>query len=78
MNQQKVAYLPDRETDLHIPGWEANRAAMRWREEERLAQWGCTSCMHYEPRSIYCTFIHAPVWILFTCPMVLDNGRSSR
>jgi len=31
--------------------------------------------MYYDPERTYCTYIHAPVDILFVCPLVLDNRR---
>jgi hypothetical protein len=31
--------------------------------------------MYYDPERTYCTYIHAPVDILFVCPQVLDNRR---
>lgn len=35
----------------------------------------CASCMYYDPARAYCSYIHAPVDILFICPQVLNNHR---
>jgi hypothetical protein len=43
--------------------------------EGKTQRWKCTSCMYYDPERTYCTYIHAPVNILFTCPQVLDRRR---
>lgn len=43
--------------------------------EKKLQRWGCASCMYYDPGCAYCTYIHAPVDILFVCPQVLDGRR---
>jgi len=33
----------------------------------------CTSCMYYDPERAYCSYIHAPVDILFVCPQILND-----
>lgn len=31
--------------------------------------------MYYDPERAYCSYIHAPVDILFVCPQILDKRR---
>lgn len=38
-------------------------------------RWGCPSCTYYDPGCIYCTYIQAPVDVLFFCPQALDRRR---
>jgi len=42
-------------------------------KERRPKQYECAQCMYYDPERAYCTYIYAPVDILFVCPQVLDN-----
>lgn len=44
-------------------------------DEMKPQRWGCPSCMYYDPGCAYCTYIHAPVDVLFVCPQVLDRRR---
>lgn len=44
-------------------------------KEEKPQRFKCTSCMYYDPGRVYCTYIHAPVDILFACPQTLDTRR---
>jgi hypothetical protein len=39
----------------------------------RPQQSACASCMYYDPARAYCSYIHAPVDILFVCPQALNN-----
>lgn len=54
---------------------DAEMGDSRLEREGKPQQWGCTSCMYYDPGCAYCSYIHAPVDVLFVCPQVLDRRR---
>ncbi len=56
---------------LHDP----ETGSLLLQKERKPQRWGCASCMYYDPGCAYCTYIHAPVDILFVCPQVLDGRR---
>ena len=42
-------------------------------DEMKPQRWGCPSCTYYDPGCVYCTYIQAPVDVLFVCTQVLDR-----
>ncbi|MBA7473260.1 hypothetical protein ES707_08595 [subsurface metagenome] len=63
---------PERDRDTVSDAAAAGLTLERKRKPQRSE---CASCMYYDPERAYCTYIHAPVDILFVCPQVLNNRR---
>ncbi|WP_214021723.1 hypothetical protein [Methanoculleus sp.] len=56
-------------------GSDAATAGLTLEGERRPQRSECASCMYYDPERAYCSYIHAPVDILFVCPQILDKRR---
>ena len=54
---------------------DAGTGGLTQQRERKPQRCECAPCMYYDPERTYCTYIHAPVDILFVCPLVLDNRR---
>lgn len=61
---------PDRDRNTVSDAAAGGLTLGKGRRPQRSA---CASCMYYDPARTYCSYIHAPVDILFVCPQVLNN-----